>query len=241
VAQGHVWLAPPSDTVVAVCIDAATGAELRRADLGLAPDQVADLAVAPDESGLAALTTDGRIVLFDGVGLRLRDWALAAEGAGRRMAFAGAGQVAVAVVRADDPGAPAEVFGYGLQGDNLWHVVTPAGLPGNPWHVPDAWGPNEIGGLAADPAGGRLYLADNLHGVIHCLQAGPLGDVNGDGRLDVADCVTLMHEWEDKSGPGYHPSTQGQTTVNADLNGDGVLDRRDAQILLEALLQAGGL
>jgi hypothetical protein len=233
----HLWIVPPLATVVAVCLDPTTGLEARRADLGLTPDGVADLAVAPDESGFAALTTDSHVVLFDGSGLQVGEWALPAGLSGRRITFAGASQIAVAVVGTGS----LQVIGFSLQGNIAWGLTLPSGLPANPWHVADPLRPNEFGGLAADPSGQRVFVADNLHGVIHRLTLGQAGDVNGDGVVDRADFVALIQQWEGRTRTPYVPQTQGLSTIDADLNGDGRLDHADTQILLEKLLQSGGL
>jgi hypothetical protein len=47
---------------------------------------------------------------------------------------------------------------------------------------------------------------------------GPIGDLNGDGRVDGADLATLLNSWG-SGGP-------------ADLNGDSIVDASDMAILL---------
>ena len=71
-------------------------------------------------------------------------------------------------------------------------------------------------------------------------QTGLVGDVNGDGVVDINDLATMINEWKTRARDPYTSYVAtGGNTINADINGDGKLNRDDVQLLLDKLLPLG--
>lgn len=68
----------------------------------------------------------------------------------------------------------------------------------------------------------------------------PVGDVNGDGVVNLDDMRAFTAEWRRGTDP-YMAHLEGTKLINADLNLNGRLDHEDAQLLIEKLLRQGDL
>ena len=110
---------------------------------------------------------------------------------------------AVALVRSQHPELPAD--------SNLWGTLTNTLLE-TAQNI-DAENPNFIGLLGS----GRMDVAALVF-------AGPiapaLGDLNGDGVIDVSDILQVISSW-------------GQVHSSADFNGDGIVNVVDLLILID--------
>ena len=67
-----------------------------------------------------------------------------------------------------------------------------------------------------------------------------VGDVNGDRVVSNLDLQEIIREWRTQTHNPYasHAGTGGET-INADVDGDGDLDRGDVSLLLQHLLPSG--
>jgi hypothetical protein len=97
--------------------------------------------------------------------------------------------------------------------------------------------------------GGRI-IWDSSHlyttGTLSVLATYYAGDINRDGRVDVADISAMMTALADLStyqaihGPGGGPLTQQQLLLIADLDSDGAVTNADLQRLINLLANGGG-
>ncbi|MCL5783952.1 MAG: dockerin type I domain-containing protein [Patescibacteria group bacterium] len=123
---------------------------------------------------------------------------------------------------------PRNYIYVGLDGEGTG-ALKPSGTPPNPaisyitFFNPPTWGARW--GRADLPAG--IYNLKFQAPAAWCM-SGKLGDINGDGKVDLVDLSTLLSRW--------NMSVNGQAV---DLNGDGVVNTADYSLMLKVLVDAG--
>jgi autotransporter-associated beta strand protein len=123
-------------------------------------------------------------------------------------------------------------------------------VTGNSFDILD-WGSlsGTFANLQLPDLGGRIvWDSSQLYttGTLSVLATYYAGDINRDGRVDVADisalenALTDLGAYQSTHGPGGGALTQQQLLRIADLNGDGLVTNADLQGLISLLANGGG-
>ena len=82
----------------------------------------------------------------------------------------------------------------------------------------------------------NLYIYVPGNGIAaYTLTAGIRGDVNGDGKVDIADVNAVINAMLGKGGLTPSPSPGGEGSP-ADINGDGKVDIADVNAVINIML-----
>ena len=129
-------------------------------------------------------------------------------------------------------GRPAIIAGWTGNGGGHTFIVDGYDVSNDLYHVNWGWGGQCDGHFALsalNPTASRAYNSNKL-AIIGIQPDYKLGDVNGDGEINVTDAMQVMQD-----------AQSGKYSEPADVNNDGQVTVTDAQLIMDKILGVGNL